>query len=201
MIRRAWIDGEDEAIHEKYIFDKQPRRFLSVVSEHVDALVFRDVPAIPEAYFIRWGLGEEWSKKGESRVFVVLAIPLAQLSHERTIFKFISDFEPGPWTYGRTNIELRAWARLLFVNKGFQCNGRETSYFTGEKLWANALFLPELIGDRNELRKVDWHPEDYALYPGESQIAKETHTLPQVIEFLRSHQLPWEETSLRPKRG
>lgn len=200
LIRREWIEGEDDRIHEDHSFDKQPERFFATISKHTDALIYQDLVAQPLAYFIQWGLGSEWKKRGESRVFVVVAVPLAQMSNERTVYKHICEFNPSPWDYGRTNIELRAWARLLFVNKSIPCYGRAVSYKTGEKLWSNSLFLPELLDDFKVCQRIDWSPEDYALYPTESTVAKDTDSLPRVIEFLRSHNLPWERTTLCPPK-
>jgi len=151
-----------------------------------------DIPAKPEAYFIRWGKGKEWRSKGDSRVFVVLAVPLARFSNERIIFRYISDFQPYPWEYGRTNIQLRAWARLLFLNKGFFCHGREIPYKIGEEIESNTVFLHDLIENRKALVRTDWHPEDYALSPSESVVAKDVHTLPRVLKFLRAFGLPCE---------
>ena len=198
LIRREWIEGEDDQIHETQSFDKQPRRFFETVSRHTDPLIYQDLNASPDAYFIQWGLGADWERKGESRIFVVIAVPLACMSHERTIYKYICELSPSPWTYGRTNIELRAWARLLFVNKRIPCFGRAVSYKLGGSLWSNSIFIPELINDYRLCPRVDWNPEDHALYAEESLIAKDVETLPQVIDFLRSHQLPWERTNLGP---
>ena len=104
LIRREWIDGEDERIHEQHFFDKHPGEFFATVSRHVDVLVWEDVHTSPAAYFIRWGKGKEWRSKGESGVFVVLAVPLARFSNERMVFKYISDFTPYPWDYARTQM-------------------------------------------------------------------------------------------------
>lgn len=195
LLRREWIDGEDSRIHEVFCDDKRPQIFLATASQHADALVFDDVHALPEAYFLRWGVGKEWHRKGEGRVFVVLAIPLARFSNERTIYKYISDFQPYPWMdYERTNIQLRAWARLLTVNKNIHCFGREIPYAVGEQLYANGIFLREVIEKHSKPTSDDWHPEDHAFYAEESANAKDTDTFPKVIEFLRSHNLPWEKT-------
>jgi len=83
LIRREWIEGEDDRIHEDHSFDKQPERFFSTISRHTDALIYQDLMAQPQAYFIQWGLGGEWKGKGESRVFVVVAVPLAQIGGAR----------------------------------------------------------------------------------------------------------------------
>jgi len=195
LVRREWIDGEDNRIHEEYCFDKQPKEFFAVVSHHADALVFDEVHDSPEAYFLRWGVGKEWERKGEGCVFVVLAIPMARFSNERTIYKYISDLEPYSWTnYARTNIQLRAWARLLTVNKGFFCFGREIPYDVGEQLASNAIFMREVIEKHCKRTRDDWQPEDHALHPEESMAAKDTDTTPAVIEFLRMNNLPWEKT-------
>jgi len=127
LIRREWIEGEDGRIHQEQTFDKQPKRFFSVVSEHADTLIYRDFHVSAEAYFVRMGLGKDWLGKGESRVIVIIAVPIASLSFERTVYKFICEFSPSPWEHGRTNIELRAWARLLSVNKHIACEGRAVS--------------------------------------------------------------------------
>ena len=64
----------------------------------------------------------------------------------------------------------------------------------GKAIEANTLFLPELMESDNRLRRIDWHPEDHGMYPSETAVAKDTDTLPDVIAFLRSHDLPWQAT-------
>ena len=194
LIRREWIDGEDDRVHEEFSFDKQPERFFSTISQHVDALIYDEIHDSPYAYFLRWGVGKEWERKGETRVFVVLAVPLARFSNERTIWKYITDQAPYPWEYGRTNIQLRAWARLLAVYKGVYCFGAEIPYETGVELESNTVFLRDVIENHRVRTRDDWHPEDYALYPSESLVAKDTDTFPQVLEFLKRYNLPWEAT-------
>jgi hypothetical protein len=197
LIRREWIDGEDKAIHEQFAFDKNPQHFFTTVSQHSDPLIWGEVPDQCVAYFLRWGIGKEWMSKGEGRVFVVLAIPLARLSNERTIYKYISDFQPYPWTNrARTNIQLRAWARLLTISKGFVCFGREVSVSAGDKIWSDTVFLRDIIENECKHTRDDWHPEDHALYPEESVVAKDTDTLPFVIDYLKVNKLPWETTRL-----
>jgi len=120
---------------------------------------------------------------------------MARFSNERTIYEYISDLEPYSWTnYARTNIQLRAWARLLTVNKGFFCFGREIPYDVGEQLASNAIFMREVIEKHCKRTRDDWQPEDHALHPEESMAAKDTDTTPAVIEFLRMNNLPWEKT-------
>lgn len=191
LIRREWIDGEDESIHQQFYFDRDPGHFFSTVSKHADQLVFEDTRDSPYAYFVRRGIGKDWEKKGDGRVFVIIAIPIASLSNERTIFKYISDFEPYSWTnHARGHIQLRAWARLLDLTKNIHCYGREVSLEIADEIWNNSIFLRGVI--KNQLRhpEDDWHPEDYARSTKESMVAKATDTLPHVIEFLKQHNLP-----------
>lgn len=197
LIRKEWIDGEDECIHERFCYDKQPREFFATVSQHADAVDFDETHARSDIYFLRWGVGKEWRRKGEGRVFVILGIPLARLSNQRTIYSYISDFQPYQWAwadYPRTNIQLRAWARLLVLNKQFSCFGREIPYAVGEKLYANQIFVQEVIKEHCVHPRDDWHPEDHAYSAAESRIAKDTETFPQVIQFLRDHDLPCERS-------
>ena len=74
--------------------------------------------------------------------------------------------------------------------------GGEIPYEVGEKLASNTVFLRDIIENRLEPTRDDWHPEDFGLYPSESAKAKGTETLHHVIEFLKRHNLPWEETPL-----
>jgi hypothetical protein len=87
------------------------------------------------------------------------------------------------------------------VNKCIPCHGRAISYKTGEKLCDNSLFLPELINDHKNFQRVDWSPEDYALFPNESKVAKDVDSLPKVIAFLRFHGLPCEPTTVGPREN
>lgn len=194
LVRRAWIDGEDTAIHEQFSFDKQPQHFFSTISQHLDASVFEEVHDSPYAYFLRWGVGKDWQKKGQSRVFVVLAVPLARFSNEHTVYKYITDFEGYPWEYTRTYIQLRSWIRLLNIGKKIYCFGRELTVETAEEFQSNNTFLRAIIENKLQRTRDDWHPEDYALYPSESSVAKETETLGDVIAFLKENNLPCEET-------
>lgn len=194
LIRREWIDGEDESVHEQFSFDKNPGMFFSTISRHSDGTLWDDVHSQSVAYFIRWGVGKEWKRKGQSQVFVVVAVPLARFSNERIVYKYITDFEPYSWEYSRTSIQLRAWARLLNINKSIHCSGREIDHTDGERFESNTGFLRELIENRLKRPRDDWHPEDYALYPEESGVAKGTDTFPDVIGFLQKHNLPWEPT-------
>ena len=188
-VRREWLDGEDPSIYRRRLFDKNPRAFWESAA---GASVERDRVAFPEAYFIRWGKGDEWRRNNRLDVFVVLAVPLAQINSERIIYRYISDFTPYPWGGRRTFIQLRAWARLLFCQGGFFIHGREMSYTTGEKFMENQMFLRDFLDDQNLVLPIDWHPEDYGLTATESVAAREVDTLPEVLEFLRKHALPTE---------
>jgi Putative DNA-binding domain len=189
-VRREWIDGEDEQVHRRWFFDKNPREFWAAMCTPTTTIGSESRSVTPEAYFIRWGKGPQWAKKGDSAVFVVLAIPLCQLSDERVVYKYVSDFTPYPWTYRRSNIQLRAWARLLYCQGGFIINGREMTYETGEKLAENSGFLRHFLDDRRTVSQLGWHPDDYALSDTESVVAKEVETFSEVLAFLRQHDLP-----------
>jgi hypothetical protein len=194
LLRREWLEGEDNCPHNRFHFDKDPAHFFETISHYADELVWEDIPASPEVYFIRWGIGNDWLTKGQSRVFVIVRVPLALLSREAYVYRYICDFEPYPWNYERTNIQLRAWARLLSVNKKMFCFGCVIDYETGHKILNGCDFLEEAV---EKSMTLAWHPEDHALYPGESVCAKDLDTLPAVIYFLKSHGLPSEQTSLR----
>lgn len=186
-IRREWLDGEDEQVYQRYHFDKNPRHFWEVASpERATASGL-----MPEAYFIRWGTGGDWAKKGHSAVFVVLALPLCQLSTELIIYRYVSDFNPYAWDYPRCHIQMRAWARLLY-GRGYIINGRQMTYNTGEKFESNSNFLRNFVNDGSLVKRLDWHPDDFALSDKESAVAKEADTLPHVLAFLSSHGLPTE---------
>jgi len=199
LIRREWIDGEDARIHEEFHFDKRPEKFFETVSQHVDSLIWDEVHDSPEAYFIRWGSAVRLVSTHDSDILFVLRVPLARFSNERTIWKYIADTSCYPWNYARTNIELRAWARLLFVNKGIGCHGCEVPYDVAESMESNSIFLHEVIEKKLRRTKDDWHPEDHALYPDESRVAKNVDTLPDVLAFLQHHNLPFEKTNLGPR--
>jgi hypothetical protein len=203
LVRLEWIRGEDSRVFESQSYDKNPNQFLSVISRHVDALIYQDVPASPEAWFVRWGLGVDWIGQGQSGVFMVVRVPLARLSNELTIYKYVSDFEPYGWNEGRTAVQLRAWARILFVTKGICCIGREVSYELGKQIWNNDVFLNEIFEDYSRIERCrdDWCPEDYALYSSESVVAKDDPFFPAVIEFLKKHGLPYQETQLFGRQG
>jgi hypothetical protein len=186
-IRREWLDGEDEQVYQRWQFDKNPRLFWEAASPQSTTAN----GAMPEAYFIRWGTGSEWAK-AHTGVFVVLAIPLCQISAELNIYRYVSDFIPYPWDYPRSRIQLRAWARLLYGPGGYIIQGREMNYAMGEKFENNSQFLPNVLADVKLVRRLDWHPDDFALSNQESAVAKEAGTLPQVLAFLSSHGLPTE---------
>lgn len=196
LIRREWIVGEEARIHEEFFFDKQPSHFFSTISEHIDSVVWEEVHDTPTAYFLRSGVGKEWRRKGDCGVFFVLAVPVARFSSDRTIWKYIVDHTPYPWRYDRTYIQLRAWARLLDLNKRVHCVGSEIPFEIAEKIESNQIFLRDVIENRLKGTHDKWHPEDEALYRSESAAAKNTESLPWVIDFLRKHDLPWEEIPL-----
>lgn len=197
-VRREWIDGEDERIFEHLSYDRDPVKFLSTISLHADQLVFEDIHDSPDAWFIRHGVGKEWGARGHARVFVIVRVPLARFSNEVTIYRYLSDFSPYPWDEGRTAVQLRAWARLLAVSKGIHCWGREVSHETGDKIWSNSVFLHEVLSDYQLVHRCrsEWHPEDCALYPEESAVAAPDAFFSAVIDFLKSHRLPYEKTRL-----
>lgn len=197
-VRREWIDGEDGRIFEEQRYDKRPSKFLSDISRYTEALIYEEVPESCDAWFLRFGIDEDWKSKGHSGVFVVIRVPLARMSNEVTIYRYISDFEPYGWDNGRTAIQLRAWARLLFISKDMICYGREVPYELGQEIWGNSAFLHGIIESHNGCRhcRDDWHPEDYALYPTESCEAKPDSFFPHVIEFLRENGLAYEPTKL-----
>jgi len=202
LIRREWIDGEDGGIHEEFCFHKQPEQFFATVSEQAGSVVREEVHWIPEAHFLRWGLGKDWKRKGEGGVFLILAIPLARFSNDRIIYRYISDLQPYPWEDYVCNIEIRAWARLLTVNELFHRFYQEIPYEVGEQVNSNRIFLREVIEKHSRRTRDEWCPEDYAVYPEESRACKEPENLGPVVEFLRKHNLPWENThSIFPKRA
>lgn len=191
-IRREWIDGEDDDVHERCSYDKDPVRFLAEISKHTGQFIYEEKLGAPEAWFLRFGVDNDWEQKGHHGVFVVVRVPLAHMSNETTIFRYLSDFEPYRWTEGRTAVQLRAWARLLHINKKIPCIGRSVRYEAGQDIWGNSVLLHEILASRELVQhcRDDWHPEDYALHPEESVIAKPDTFLPQVIEFLKRHDLP-----------
>jgi len=190
LIRREWIDGEDDRIHLEPHFDKNPKLFWDTVCVNVPSAGAAERIGMPEAHFIRRGKGKEWEKRGQTGVYVVLAVPLLQLSGERVIFKYISDFNEYPWDYMRTKIQLRAWARLLYCGRRFVIHGREMSLDVAERFALNTVFLRDLIEDQAKVPRVDWHLDDYALSPEESGVSKDSETLDKVLDFLRVHDLP-----------
>jgi hypothetical protein len=196
LVRREWIDGEDNRILSTQEYDKRPDRFFSLISQQTDGLIWEQAPAQPEAWFVRYGLGRDWSAN-HTRVFVVVRVPIARLSNEVIIFRYISDLEPYTWAAGRTAIQLRAWARLLSNVKNIYCVGSEVAADVGSKIWNNEIFLHEIIEGLSHHTRDDWHPEDYALYPSESAAAKPDDFFPDVIKFLERHKLPHEETPQR----
>ncbi len=204
-IRREWIAGEDNNVYEWCSYDKRPAEFFADVSRHTDALIYEDTPASPEAWFLRFGVGKDWERKGQNGVFVIIRVPLARLSNETIVFRYLSDFQPYDWTEGRTAVQLRAWARLLDIHKRVLCVGREVPYETGQEIWGNTVFLHGIFEspDLAQRCRDDWQPEDYALYSEESAAAKPDAFFPHVIEFLRKNGLPYEQTQLfhKPPEG
>ncbi len=197
LVRREWIDGEDSRIQERQNFDKQPVDFLKVISSHLDPMIWDDIGARPEAYFIRWGQNGKLFRQ-EDQIFVVLAVPIARFSNDRIVNRYVSDLTPYPWQYPRANIQLRAWARIFHLSKEVTCWGCEIPYKLGYTLQNNSDFIHLVVSDKSFRRNV-WHPEDYALHPSESAQAVNDEMLPSVIHFLRSHNLPWEELPRRTR--
>lgn len=198
LIRREWIDGEDDEIHEEFHFDKQPDRFFSTVCDHLPVGNWDNVPAGPEAYFLRLGQGEKWERSDRQEILFLLAVPLARFSNERIVYKYVCDFSGYPWNYERTNIQLRAWARLLFLHQPMvSVFGCDMSEENATKLQSNTVFLRNIIHEGHALGRLDWHPEDYGLSISESPQAKETEALPAVLNFLRKHNLPLSENPVR----
>lgn len=189
LIRREWIDGEDERIHEEFCFDKQPRRFWETVQQQFAAWIYDDTREAPEAFFIRRGKPGFWATDNEDLIHVVLRFPLAQLSDGLTIWRYITDFTGYPWDYPRTHIQLRAWARLLHHHSRFFVIGFAVSAQDFKKFETNTVFLPESI-EATERGRLAWHPDDYANSAKESCSAKDTDTFPQVLKFLEHHKLP-----------
>jgi hypothetical protein len=193
LISQEWLDGVEERIHQYQFYDRNPRKFYSTVKNHLDRSAQN--AGGPIAFFIRWGLGRDWSKRHQSRVFVVIAIPIAQFGSERTIYQYISDHQPYPWEPGRTKVQLRAWARLLHHTLGpFFIFGRETSTQNGGRLYSNSVFLHEFVWNHDIVMPTrdDWTPEDYAYGTNESAVSKEADTLPEVLAFLHKHGLSTE---------
>lgn len=196
-VRREWLDGEDNEIHDRLHFDKQPAEFFSFVKD-----LLKDPQAIEShsdrcAYFIRTAKGRRWLSGARDDVVVVLATPIAYLNSEKVIVRYVSDLTPYPWDYGRTHIQLRAWARLLFVELGFMCLGMRADEETIEQLQGNDAFLASVVHSEKVQRAHDWCPEDYGLHRGESVVAKETETMSEVAAFLREHGLPCESATGR----
>jgi hypothetical protein len=189
-VRREWLDGEDPYIYAYSHYDKQPRKFWRDVSAATKRFNQNERLGFSFAHFIRAGKGKDWARKGDKHVYVVVAVPIAALSTERTIYQYLSDFSPYPWDYPRTHIQLRAWARLL-SKAGFVITGKELKYDVSERLGANELFLWPLFESPGQaITNVDWHLDDYALGPEESCASKDSARLPEVLTFLRENGLP-----------
>lgn len=190
-IRREWLDGEDGEVHERFHFDKQPEKFFSFARALLD-----EAPAGYEdtswryAYFIRTAKGNRWLSAERGDVIVVLATPIAYLNSENVVMRYASDLTAYPWDYGRTRIQLRAWARLLFVELGFTCLGMRADAATIDVLQARDQFLGPLLSNGPLRRAHDWAPEDFGLYQSESRIAKEHESMTEVEDFLKEHGLP-----------
>jgi hypothetical protein len=197
LVRREWIVGEDKRVFEEQRYDKSPQAFLSVIAEHTDALRAGSKGALADAWFIRFGVGSEWMSKGNAGVFVVVRVPLASLSDEVTVYRYVSDFEPYGWDEGRTAVQLRAWARLLF-GKGIDCFGREVSWETGQEIWGNSIFLHDLFEDRSRFKwcQDGWEPLSSSLQGDESALACPDAFFPKVLAFLKDHGLPHGVTRL-----
>lgn len=192
LIRREWIDGEDTQVHESFCFDKQPRRLWELLEKLNSNETTREAPALAEAFFIRRGKPKKWPSGDESRVLVVLRVPLARLSNELTIYKYISDFTSYPWEEDhadRCAIQLRAWCRMLHLHHGFKLWGCTVQDKEWSKIEENDAFLPQTIIAADKGR-WSWEPEDYAYLETESRAAKDTDTLLPVLEFLEYHGLP-----------
>jgi hypothetical protein len=80
---------------------------------------------------------------------------------------------------------------------GIHCFGCEIPYNVGTKLESNAVFLRDVVENQSTRAGDNWSPEDYGLSITESAAAKNTDTLSYVIQFLKEHNLPWEEKPLR----
>lgn len=191
LIRREWIDGEDEAIHQNFIFDKLPVHFFETVKSLAQKLMPDDLVGPRFAYFLRNGVGREWGNNGQNRIYVVLAIPIAQVSNERVIYTYITDGNPYPWDGGRCLIQNRTWLRLLTEELQFFCVGREIPKATGDEIWNNRIFLRDVTENQLQRPRDGWDPDDYCYYEDESVQAKETEFMPEVEKYLRVNGLPF----------
>lgn len=189
QIRRAWIDGEDGRVHEEHFFDKQPKLFLSTVSCHLETTNWEDTGAMPEAYFIRWGGGWRWRVKGDFDVMFVLAVPLARLSSERIIFRYVCDFTPYPWSYLRTHIQLRAWAELLLADKNVVTHAWEVSRALGESLEYNGRFWKDVLDDPKQVSRAHWSLDDWTFRQEAEDHTPARDVSFQINDFLRRHGL------------
>ena len=82
----------------------------------------------------------------------------------------------------RTNIQLRAWTRLLYCQGGFFVYGREMSYEVARQFGGNSLFLRDFLEDQEAVSPCSKR--------NGKQVAKQTSTFPDVLRFLEKHGLP-----------
>lgn len=193
LIRKEWIHGEDEQIHHDFYFDKQPNYLYRAIKTHMRDPILVDRPV---AYFIRCRENEKWVDSWEM-VHVIIEIPLLHLGPNRTVNRYISDHQGHPWSYQRSHVQLRAWARLLDVHMGIHCYGKDANSSCCRAIESNSVFLRNIVESQVFLTPDDWVPGDYARHANESAVAKETGSMASVIEFLREHSLPCHNKPLR----
>lgn len=189
-VRYEWLEGEDDYIQEGEYFDKDPEKFYSVICREIESLSsVKDVER-PYAYFLRDRRKAEWESSERQEVFFVLQVPVVRLSDQLTIYRYVADASSSPWNYDRTQIQMRAWVRLL-LHEGIHCFGGEMEAKAADEICAHQVFWHELLKDRR-VRTNTWHPDDYAMENSKNIHAKKVETLPDVIAFLSAHGLPTE---------
>ncbi len=205
LIRRDWMDGEDHADpHKFFCFNKNPKEFLTTLEKEISSEFVDLECGMPEAIFALNKDKKNSENDQDARLIFAVGLPLCKFSNELTVYRWIRDDAAGgyPWHSEPYRTHIRIVARLAFRHFNMSIWGLNFEAKEFDNIDNGDLLVPEVLKKPGRHHNC-WHPEDYSLSPLESRVAKETETLPKVLDSMKRMGLPKSKVkhSRRLERG
>jgi hypothetical protein len=181
-VRCQWLEGVDDQIYEYLACYKRPK----VILDHLAAICRRQGPDLDFPLRVLT-TDKHLDRNASNRQLLVPVIvePIAMIGEEQ-IYRYHLYRDGFDWEYEPTRIELKAIARLMFLNLS-----QPTALFViSQKEMDDVLdgkVIPMRYLDGCQLSSPSL--EDYALEQERSHIAKEVDEFPEVLRYIQQEDL------------
>ena len=181
-IRTAWLEGVEGGIYDCLSCYKQPEIFFENL-----ALLIRHKNDFGDFYVQTLVTTKQLDMNDPSQqlLVVVVAEKIAELGDQR-IYRYHVYGDGWDWVYSPTRIQLKAMARLLFKKFGKTMPIYTTKLIDLENIREGRLIPQSFLGG---CLLSEPSLEYYAMSKEEHFHAKEIAELPQVLEYIKEHDL------------